>query len=59
MHTPTLVIGGGPTSTASQPLLAEFAAALPAARLVTIPVGHHVHRVTPEEFVAAVDRFLA
>jgi pimeloyl-ACP methyl ester carboxylesterase len=56
--TPTLVIAGGPGSHVDQGRLAEIAATLPDARLVTIPAGHRVHAEAPEEFLAAVTEFL-
>jgi 3-oxoadipate enol-lactonase len=56
--TPTLIVGGGPDSHIDQARLAEVAAMLPDARLVTIAVGHRVHASAPDEFVAAVTEFL-
>jgi pimeloyl-ACP methyl ester carboxylesterase len=55
---PTLLIGGGPTSPIPQEQLAELAAALPDARLVTLGGGHLVHEARPEDFLAAVAEFL-
>jgi pimeloyl-ACP methyl ester carboxylesterase len=55
---PTLVVAGGPDSHVSQAAVAELARRVPRARLVTIPVGHLVHRSAPEAFVAAVTAFL-
>ena len=57
--TPTLVIAGGEKSHVDQARLAEIVASLPDARLVTIPVGHGVHKDAPDEFVAAVQDFLS
>jgi pimeloyl-ACP methyl ester carboxylesterase len=57
--TPTLIVAGGPDSHVNQGRLAELAAALPDARLVTIPVGHRVHAEAPDEFLGAVTDFLA
>jgi len=57
--TPTLVIAGGEKSHVNQTQLAEIVASLPDARLVTIPVGHGVHYDAPDEFLAAVQEFLA
>ena len=57
--TPTLIVGGGEESHVDQARLAEIAASLPDGRLVTIPVGHRVHSTAPDEFVAAVQQFLA
>lgn len=56
--TPTLVIAGGEKSHVDQVRLADIVASLPHARLVTIPVGHGVHKDAPDEFVAAVRDFL-
>lgn len=55
---PTLIVGGA-TSHFPQHLLAEAAAAMPDARLVTLDCGHHVHRDRPEEFLLAVTAFLS
>lgn len=55
---PTLLIGGGPTSPIPQEQLAELAAAIPDARLVTVGGGHLVHEARPEDFLAAVAEFL-
>jgi pimeloyl-ACP methyl ester carboxylesterase len=57
--TPTLIIAGGPDSHESQERLAELAGRLARCRLVTIPVGHHVHAQAPGAFVEAVHEFLA
>jgi 3-oxoadipate enol-lactonase len=51
---PTLLIGGGPDSHVSQDKLAEAAARIPHAELVTIPAGHQVHVTRPAEFADAV-----
>lgn len=51
---PTLVVGGGPDSHVPQDRLAAAVAVLADARLVTLPVGHHVHRGDPEGFLAAL-----
>ena len=56
---PTLVVSGGPTSCIPPRRLAAVTAALPDARLATIPVGHRVHSLAPEAFAAEVDAFLA
>lgn len=55
---PTLVVSGGTTSHISPERLAEAAAAIPHARLVTIPVGHRVHSRAPAEYRDAVVPFL-
>ena len=57
--TPTLVIAGGDKSHVNQARLAEIVASLPDARMVTVPVGHGVHYDAPDEFLAAVQEFLA
>jgi esterase len=55
--TPTLFIGGS-NSPIPHELLVDAVAMMPAARLVTLDAGHHVHRDRPAEFVAAVEAFL-
>ncbi|GIF68352.1 dihydrolipoamide acetyltransferase [Asanoa ishikariensis] len=55
---PTLVVSGGPRSHIPPARLAEVTRAIPAARLVTIPVGHRVHSLDPARFHAAVVPFL-
>jgi 3-oxoadipate enol-lactonase len=59
IQVPTLFIAGGADSHVSQERIAENAALLQGGRLTTIPVGHHIHRDNPQEFIATVDRFLA
>jgi pimeloyl-ACP methyl ester carboxylesterase len=54
----TLWLAGGPASHVDQDLIREAAARMPSARVVEIPVGHHVHREAPDEFAAAVIPFL-
>jgi 3-oxoadipate enol-lactonase len=54
---PTLLFAGGPDSQVPQDRIAEAAAIVPDARLVEIPVGHHVHRERPSEFLAAIEAF--
>jgi len=56
---PTLVLSGGPTSCIPPQRLAEVTAAIPDARLTTIPVGHRVHSLAPDLFAAEVFAFLA
>jgi len=51
---PTLVVGGGPTSTIPQDLLAESAALMPHGTMVTIDSGHHVHSTQPRAFTDTV-----
>lgn len=55
---PTLIISGA-DSHFPQDLLAEMADRMPDATLVIIAAGHNVHREQPEEFLVAVDGFLA
>jgi 3-oxoadipate enol-lactonase len=55
---PTLVVGGGPDSHVPQDRVADLAGRLPDARLVTLPVGHLVHRAAPYRFAAEVLAFL-
>ncbi|WP_069885780.1 alpha/beta fold hydrolase [Streptomyces luteocolor] len=55
----TLVVAGGPDSHVPQAGLAELARRVPDGRLVTFPVGHLVHEAAPDEFVRAVEEFLA
>ncbi|MGW3103805.1 alpha/beta fold hydrolase [Streptomyces sp. NPDC001100] len=56
---PTLVIAGGPSSGVPQDRVVTLAERIPDARLVTIDAGHLVHENRPEEFLAAVEPFLA
>jgi pimeloyl-ACP methyl ester carboxylesterase len=56
---PTLILSGGPTSCIPPQRLAEVTAAIPDARLATIPVGHRVHSLAPDRFAAEVLAFLA
>ena len=56
---PTLILSGGPTSCIPPQRLAAMTAALPDARLATIPVGHRVHSLAPDRFAAEVAAFLA
>jgi 3-oxoadipate enol-lactonase len=56
---PVLVIGGGPRSANDQDELVELAARVPDGRVVTIEVGHHVHRAAPEEYLVHVRPFLS
>ncbi|MEU2927337.1 alpha/beta hydrolase [Streptomyces sp. NPDC007251] len=55
---PTLVIGGGPTSSVPQDQVAQLAGLIPGASLVTVDAGHLVHETRPEEFLAVVREFL-
>ncbi|MFE0477403.1 alpha/beta fold hydrolase [Streptomyces sp. NPDC058947] len=54
----TLVLAGGPRSHVPQDGVAELARRIPGGRLVTIPVGHLIHRAAPEAFTGAVSAFL-
>jgi pimeloyl-ACP methyl ester carboxylesterase len=56
---PALLLAGGPSSHVPQHLFAEMTSLLPDARLAEIPVGHHIHRDAPQEFLAAVLSFLS
>ncbi|WP_229075998.1 alpha/beta fold hydrolase [Actinoplanes sp. DH11] len=55
---PTLLVAGGAASPIPQHHIAELAAALPDARLITIEAGHLVHATEPAAFLAAVRAFL-
>ncbi|OLZ73547.1 alpha/beta hydrolase [Streptomyces sp. IMTB 2501] len=55
---PTLVIGGGPTSLIPQDQVAQLAALIPGAALVTLDAGHLVHESRPAEFLGLVREFL-
>lgn len=55
---PTLVLSGGPASMIPPARLAEVTAAIPGARLATIPVGHRVHSLDPDTFATEVLGFL-
>ncbi|MEU6317985.1 alpha/beta hydrolase [Streptomyces sp. NPDC047009] len=54
----TLVVAGGPGSHVSQDGVAEMADRIPDGQMVTIPVGHLIHRAAPEAFAEAVVAFL-
>ena len=58
VRTPTLVLSGGPSSCSPPQRLAAVTAAIPGARLATIPVGHRVHSLAPDAFADAVLAFL-
>jgi pimeloyl-ACP methyl ester carboxylesterase len=56
---PTLVIAGGSTSHVPQAVLADAAALIPQARLVTLEgAGHSPHRDAPERFLPELAGFL-
>ncbi|MEU5718313.1 alpha/beta fold hydrolase [Streptomyces sp. NPDC020403] len=54
----TLVLAGGPRSHVPQEGVAELARRVPGGHLVTIPVGHLIHRAAPEAFTDVVAAFL-
>ncbi|MFB7531072.1 alpha/beta fold hydrolase [Streptomyces sp. NPDC056178] len=54
----TLVVAGGPRSHVPQDGIAELARRIPGGRVVTIPVGHLIHRAAPEAFMKTVSEFL-
>jgi 3-oxoadipate enol-lactonase len=56
---PTLILSGGPASCIPPQRLADATAAIPGARLATIPIGHRVHSLAPDRFAAEVLPFLA
>lgn len=59
IRVPTLVIAGGSTSHVPQDALADAAAAIASARLVTLEgVGHSVHRDAPALFLRELTEFL-
>ncbi|GIG00414.1 alpha/beta fold hydrolase [Catellatospora citrea] len=51
---PVLTLRGGPSSFLPQDRIAAMAARFPHGRLVTIPVGHCIHRDAPDAFLDAV-----
>ncbi|MEU4243491.1 alpha/beta hydrolase [Actinoplanes sp. NPDC026619] len=55
---PTLILSGGPASCIPPQRLADVTAAMPDARLTTIPVGHRVHSLAPDRFATEVLAFL-
>ncbi|GIM90556.1 alpha/beta fold hydrolase [Paractinoplanes toevensis] len=55
---PTLILSGGPTSCIPPNRLADATAAIPGARMTTIPVGHRVHSLAPDRFATEVLAFL-
>ncbi|RJQ73839.1 alpha/beta fold hydrolase [Pseudonocardiaceae bacterium YIM PH 21723] len=52
---PTLLLAGGPSSHLDQ----ERYRLLPAARTVTVPVGHRIHTTAPVRWTGAVTEFLS
>lgn len=59
VNVPTLVISGGPTSHLALDRTVTMAGQIPGADLITIDVGHLIHTSAPDEFVKAVDEWLA
>ncbi|MFD5541390.1 alpha/beta fold hydrolase, partial [Streptomyces sp. NPDC127079] len=55
----TLVLAGGPDSHVPQEGVAELARRVPGGRLVTVPVGHLIHRAAPGVCYAVVEALLA
>jgi pimeloyl-ACP methyl ester carboxylesterase len=55
---PTLVIGGGPSSSIPQDQVADLAGTVPDGRLVTVDAGHLVHATSPDEFTHHLLAFL-
>ncbi|GAA0367274.1 MULTISPECIES: alpha/beta fold hydrolase [Micromonospora] len=55
---PTLLIGGGPSSPVPQQHIAELAARLADARLVTISAGHLIHETAPTAYLNTLTTFL-
>lgn len=55
---PVLVVAGGPRSHVPQEGIAELARRVPRGRVVTVPVGHLVHRAAPARFAKVVLVFL-
>ncbi|MEW9531253.1 alpha/beta fold hydrolase [Microbispora sp. NPDC049125] len=55
---PALVVAGGPASSVPQERVAELARRIPGGRMITIPSGHLVHAVRPDDFTRAVLEFL-
>lgn len=54
LEVPTLVVGGGPTSSVPQDKLAAAAALVPDCTFATILAGHHVHENEPQAFTEKV-----
>jgi pimeloyl-ACP methyl ester carboxylesterase len=55
---PTLVVGGGPSSSVPQDRVRELAATLRHGTLATLDTGHLVHASDPAGYVALVEAFL-
>jgi len=58
IRAPVLAIGGGPTSFVPQQWVEDLVATVPDASMVTIAVGHEVHRGDPTAYVTAVRNHL-
>lgn len=58
IESPALLVAGGPSSHVDQDRLAGLAALIPDCEMITIPAGHLVHAVKPDDFTVAVTRFL-
>jgi pimeloyl-ACP methyl ester carboxylesterase len=56
---PTLIVGGGAGSHVDQTVLDEVAGMVPDCRVVTLDVGHQIHRDALGDFLKAVRDFLA
>jgi pimeloyl-ACP methyl ester carboxylesterase len=59
ISSPTLLIGGGPTSHIPQNLLVEVAQLVPDCTLITINTGHNIHQAAPNQFIDALTTWLA
>lgn len=55
---PTLIVGGGSSSTVDQRELVAASEAINDCDIVTIDAGHHVHATLPAAFATAVNAFL-
>lgn len=54
----TLILAGGATSNVPQDAVSEAATLVPEAKLVEIPVGHHIHRDAFDQYMEVVVPFL-
>jgi pimeloyl-ACP methyl ester carboxylesterase len=54
---PTLIVAGGSDSSMPQDRIHDMAAEIPDCRVITIPVGHSVHALQPQQFVEHVGEF--
>lgn len=55
---PTMVVGGGPSSSVPQQQVADLVRRLRDGRLVTLDTGHYVHEAEPQRFAGLVLSFL-